>query len=112
MPAPADPESPKGLGFGLGGGLGIGPGSGCSGPTCKVKIDDTLPAQSYAPSSPAPRGVTDTPGLHSSEGAALPIAGQSSEVGWSKLTNPKYACCSLPGTLVPAGVKQYPKYTR
>ena len=43
--APADLEPPEGLGFGFG--LGLGLGSGRSGPTCKDKIEDTRPAQSF-----------------------------------------------------------------
>ena len=49
MTAPADLELPKGLGLGLWLGLG-------SGPTCRVEIDHTRPAQSFASTSPARRG--------------------------------------------------------
>ena len=34
-------------------GLGLGLGSGWSGPTCRVEIDDTRPAQSFVPTRPA-----------------------------------------------------------
>ena len=46
MAAPANLESPKGLGSGL------ALGSGWSGPTCKVLIDHTRLAQSFVPTSP------------------------------------------------------------
>ena len=45
--APADLEPPKGVGSGFGFGLGLGQGSDWSGPTCKVEINDTLPAQRF-----------------------------------------------------------------
>ena len=47
----ADLEASKELGFRLG--IGIGLGSGWSGPTFKVEIDDTRPAPSLVPFSPA-----------------------------------------------------------
>ena len=50
---PANLKPPKGLGLRFG--IGMGLGSGWSGPTCKVEIDDTHPAQSFVPTSPAHR---------------------------------------------------------